>query len=211
MTTKRLLVIASSLLALVSFNAHAERMNFAFIQVTGLLNTDLENSFIDEDGDGLGIRGSWIYGPYAFSDIRYDDVDLTNDTESRSGSARLGIRNELDLRSPLRLDIYGMISLEAVELERGTTQLLSDEGVGIAGGLRFGPIEQLEGNLEYNFADYGNGKGQFLVLEGIWNIADWFAMTLEYRNGDYNIDNGPDIDRSDLNLGLRVLFGGDER
>ena len=211
MSISRLLFVSAALLALLPFSAQANRMSYGFVQITGLLNTDVENDNFEEDGDGLGIRGSWIMGPYLFMDGRYDDVDLTDDTESRSGSLRLGWRQPLDLRSPLRLDVYGMVSAEALELESNGTELINDEGVGLTAGLRFGPIPQLEAGLEYNFIDYGDDKGQFIALEGIWNVSDWFALVLEYRDGEYNVKNLPDVDRSDLNIGLRWVFGGDDQ
>ncbi|GEM_PF-3175709 len=212
MSIKRLLITAGSVLALLPLSAHADRMNYSYIQATGLINTDLESSGADADGDGLGLRGGWIMGPYLFADGRYDDVDLNNDTDARTGALRLGLRKSIEnLQSPLRLDIYGMLAVEAAEIESGATELLNDEGVGLVAGLRFGPVEPVEIGVEYNYTDLGDSSADFFAVEGIWNVSRWFGLVIEYRTGEYDVDGGPGIDRDDLNLGIRVQFGGDER
>lgn len=210
MNLKRLFISASAVALLLPFSAQAERMNFAYVQATGLVNTDLDGGTVDVDGDGFGVRASWIYGPYAFMDMRYDDVDLDNNTDSRSGNFRLGARTSIDIQSPMRLDIYGMLSLEAAEISRGSVEFLDDTGFGITGGARFGLIRELESNLELNYIDYGKDSAYFVTVEGIWNVANWFGLIMEFRNGKYDLKSGTDLDRTDFNLGIRWQFGGDE-
>lgn len=214
MDIKRPLFIASILLALLPLTAHAERMNFSYVQLTGLVSTDIESGNYESDGDGLGIRGSWIYGPYVFSDFRYEDVDLNKSGETRTASARLGARTSIDLQSPLRLDVYGMLAFEDVEVKQttgGNAAKIDNYGGGIVLGARFGPFYPVELGVEYSFTDLGQNDSQFFTIEGIWNAANWLGVVAEYRTGTYNLSTRPDIDRTDFNLGLRWQFGGDAR
>ncbi len=214
MDIKRLLLAALIFIPFLPFSAQAEPMNFAYLQATGLVNTELEFGGVSADGNGLGIRGSWIYGPYVFSDFRFDDADLNRGTSSQYFAGRLGLRTALDIRKPMRMDIYAMITAEDIDLERRiggtTTNLIDNTGAGVVVGGRFGPFYPIEVGAEYSYTDFGQNSSQFFSVEGIWNASNWLGIVLEYRNGTYELNTRPDIDRTDVNLGIRLQFGGDD-
>lgn len=209
MRIKPLFLVASTLAALLPFSAQAERMNYAFIEIGPQL-TDL-NDTVDTKGEGFSLRGSWIYGPYVFTDFRYEDAGLDGNVDITTANLRVGARTAIDnIRTPMRLDAYGMLSYEDVEITRGGTEFLDDGGLGVALGLRFGPIKELEFGLEVNYHDIGDSGAVFGVAEGIWNVSDWFAFVGTYRNGSYSLPGNNDIDRQDATVGFRIQFGGDE-
>ncbi len=213
MDIKRMFVLVAALFALLPISAQAERMNYAFVQIAPHL-TDLDGGY-DAKGDGFDIRGSWIYGPYVFSDIRYEDADLDGNGDSSRGLARIGIRTPIKLRVPYRLDIYGMLALEDIQIERtsGATKFeyLDDTGAGVVVGGRFGPLEFVELGAELSYTNFGGESGTFLGLEGIVNVSKWFALVGEYRIGTYDLDKFQNIDRQDATIALRWQFGGDPR
>lgn len=202
--------VAISVIAmLISFSAHAERMNYAFIEL-GPQFMDLDDA-ADADGTGVSLRASWIYGPYAFTDLRIEDTGLDNNIDITNANIRIGARMAYpNLRSPFRLDGYAMLSYEHVDITANNAEVLDDGGLGIALGWRFGPIEEIELGAELNYHDIGDGVLAG-VVEGIWNTSDWFAIVLTLRQSTYDLPGGGDLDRQDATLGFRFLFGGDEK
>lgn len=208
--------------------ALAEHMSYAFVQLNGIFDAEADLSGVSApatafngtfDGDGVGFEAGWIYGPYAFSDVRYDDYDLDGDTEGQELSARLGVRSQLPLQGTSRMDAYGAISFEDVEFERnliGTPGVEVDEnGFGVHAGLRFAPIKQVELNGELSYMDLGDVDGQFGTLGVQWNVSEYFALNLRYRTGDYDgstriagVKSDVTLDVDSLRLGVRLQWGG---
>lgn len=229
---KNLLAAATFTAAALPGVALAEHMSYAFVQLNGIFDAeaDLSSEFpapLDGlngrfDGDGVGFEAGWIYGPYAFSDVRYDDYDFDDGAEGQELSARLGVRSKFPLRDPLRLDGYGAISFEDVQFERravigGTpvTAEADDNGFGVHAGLRFAPIKYVELSAEFSFLDIGDFDGQFITAGVQWNISEWFALNLRYRTGDYDgsvnlgaTESDVTLDVDSLRLGARIQWGG---
>ncbi len=225
---KNLLAVAALMAAAAPVPALADQMSYAFVQLNGIFDAEADLSGVGApfdgsfDGDGVGFEAGWIYGPYAFSDVRYDDYDFDGDADGHELSARLGVRSKFPLIEPLRLDGYGAISFEDVEFERNVvvggvpvTAEADDNGFGVHAGLRFAPIKYIEFSGEFSFSDIGDFDGQFLTAGVQWNISEWFALNLRYRTGDYDgstdiggVSRDVTLDVDSLRLGARIQWGG---
>lgn len=209
---RNLLAAAALVAAGLPGVAYAKQMSYAFVQLNGIFDAeatleDLPPPFTalngaSVDGDGIGFEAGWIYGPYAFTDVRYDDYEFDGGLDFQEAAVRLGVRGKMPLQDPMRLDAYGAISVEHVEVE-GDTQT----GPGLAAGIRFAPIQYLELSGEFSYADLDTDNAQFLTAGIQWNIADNFALNLRYRTGEYESDFGT-LDVDSLRLGIRLQWGG---
>jgi hypothetical protein len=138
---RKWLVIPVALAGLLPAQAMAERMSYSYIQLTGLVDTDIKQGGSSESGNSFGARAGWIMGPYVFTDLRYDDLDYGSGIGGHEGEVRLGYRQDLLYQegSPERLDWYGMVSYEDLKVD----SVIDENGYGIHGGLRFSPSQWL--------------------------------------------------------------------
>lgn len=196
--------------------ALADPMSYAFVQLNGILDAEVEPEGITSaDGDGLGIEAGWIFGPYVFTDLRFNDYDM-GATEGEETSIRLGVRSRMNTSWP-RLDLYGMISYEDIKFDTIVRsfgsgvlfplELIDDNGVGLHAGARFSPINWFELLGEVAYIDVGKVDGEFLTAGVQVNTASWFALNLRYRTGEYS-GTGRDLELDSLIFGVRVQWGG---
>lgn len=210
---RNLLAAAALAAAGLPGTALAKEMSYAFIQLTGILDAEATLSNVPPpfaflngtklDGDGLGIKAGWIYGPYAFSELRFENYDFDSGVEFDESSLSLGVRSRLPLRAPLLLDAYGAIAVESIKFQDDS----GETGPGLRAGLRFSPIKYLELSAEYSYADLDVDNAKFWSAGIQWNVGDNFALNLGYRTGEFDSDVGT-VDVDSLRLGARLQWGG---
>lgn len=202
---KRWLVIPVALLSLLPAQAMADRMSYSYVQLTNLLDTDISVGSFDKGGDSFGGKVGWIMGPYVFADLRYDDLAYGSGLDGHEGEARLGYRQRLEYAEgdPQRLDWYGTINYENLKIDTVTDK----DGWGVNAGLRYSPARWLEVTGELGYLDYGSPHAMSYVGDIQLNTSRYFAFVFEYRKQVFS-NPGPDLDRKNFSVGLRLMFGG---
>lgn len=181
------------LLAAASTPALAEGPSYNFIEA-GYQEVELDDSFVDVDGDGFTLGGSvelaetWhAFASYGQTDF---DFDVELDEWAVGGGLHLPISSNTDFVFNL-----AYLNLEASALGFS----VDDDGFGAAVGIRSMLTDKFElaGNISY--ADLGDSSNEFSVSSQAWyNINDSFAVGL-------NIGASDDVVR--YGIGGRLYFG----
>ena len=185
--------------ALIAFSASASAQGFDYnFFSVGYQRMNLDDGFIDVDGDGFGIDGSFaindsffIFAGYGMGEFEEQGVTVDVDTLS----AGIGWHTPLTER----VDFVTGLSYEYVEVGASGFGSVDENGYGLGVGLRFQASDAIELNTGINYVDYGDGDdtgfGVGLLYGVSENIdigvsADWADDTSAYGlNGRFYFGN----------------------
>lgn len=184
--------IAAITLLIFAVPAMAQDLSYNYIEGS-FGKVELDDSFVDVDGDGFGIGGSFevadqfhIFANYNTTDFDFD-VDLD---ETRLGGG---------FHSSLSPNVDFVANLAWVRFDAsGPGGSVDDDGFGASVGVRAmaGTNVELAGAIEY--VDIGDGDDTSINGQAWYNFTEQFAVGLSIGLGD-------DITR--YGIGARVYFG----
>ena len=175
--------------ALIAFSASAGAQGFDYNYFSvGYQRMNLDDGFIDVDGDGFGVDGSFaindsffIFGAYGMGEFSEQGQSVDVDTLS------LGIGWHTPLTE--RVDFVTGVSYEYIELSASGFGSADENGYGLGVGLRFQASEAIELTGGINYVDYGDGDDTGFGVGMLYGIsenvdigvsADWAEDTSAY-------------------------------
>ncbi len=181
-----------SLLALAA-PAMADGLNYNYLEF-GYAEVDVDDSFVDVDGDGFFAGGSFEVGEstFVFADYRTADLDLGVDLDQ--------IFVGIGLHTPIgeNVDFVGSVSYVSVEASAFGLSA-DDDGYGASVGIRAMISDALELAGSVNYIDLSDsGDDTSIGAEAWYNFSDTFAVGLQADFGD---------DITQYGIGARLYFG----
>ncbi|MDJ0939423.1 MAG: hypothetical protein QNJ00_06640 [Woeseiaceae bacterium] len=185
-------VIATAVLLALGFSAHAEGPSYNYVE--GFYQRiNLDSGFVDVDGDGFAIGGSFEFGTMwqAFASYSMTDFDFNVDLDEFAIGA--GFHSGLSATSDFFLNLaylradasFGFLSAD-------------DDGYGIAIGVRSFVTPELELNASVGYVDFGDGDDYTFTGQGWYSVTERFAVGLTLGFAD-------DVTR--FGIGSRFYFG----
>lgn len=190
-------VLLGALLAL-PFAAAADGLSYNYIQLDWVADTELDGGGGSVDGDGFDISGVFsinesVYLLGNYEDVSYDGAGA--DLDLQSIGFGIGVHSNAYTGG---IDVFGNLTYENIELEVPGLFKADGNGFGLEIGARTALGASAEGYISYEYNDIDDGEANFFKLGGNFAINPNWAITAEYRTGDYE-----DLDRDDLRIGLR--------
>ena len=158
--------------ALLVFSASAGAQGFDYNYFSvGYQRMNLDDGFIDVDGDGFGIDGSFaindsffIFGSYAMGE--FEEQGITVDVDTLSAG--------IGWHTPLtdRVDFVTGLSYEYVDVGASGFGSVDENGYGLGVGLRFQASEAIELNGGINYVDYGDGDDTGFGLGLLYGVSE---------------------------------------
>jgi hypothetical protein len=188
---RRILSGLAALAAALPLASHADVMDYSFAEV-GYVDTSLDTSGDDVDGNGFALRGSLAVNPNFFVFANYQDLDFDFDVDASllevGGGGRWPLSDKIDL--------VGKVGIVKAEIDVGP---FNDDDDGFLLGARVrgvvAPKFELEGGFDYRDIDVGDETT--IVLEGRYFFIDNVAGGLSVGIGD---------DVTSLGLNVRLTF-----
>jgi len=184
--------------ALIVFSASAAAQGFDYNYFSvGYERLNLDDGFVDVDGDGFGLSGSYslnesffVFGGYGMGEFKEQGVTVDVDTLS----AGIGWHTPLSEQ----LDFVTGLSYEYVDL--GVTGLgSSDEsGYGLGVGLRYQASDAIELNGGISYVDLGDSDDTSFGLGLLYGVTE---------NIDIGVSGDWADDTSAYGLSGRFYFG----
>jgi opacity protein-like surface antigen len=185
--------------ALIAFSASASAQGFDYnFFSVGYQRMNLDDGFIDVDGDGFGVDGSFainenffIFGAYGMGE--FEEAGQSVDVDTLSAG--------IGWHTPLtdRVDFVTGVSYEYVELSAAGFGSADESGYGLGVGLRFQASDAIELNGGINYVDYGDGDDTGFGVGLLYGVsenvdigvsADWAEDTSAYGlNGRFYFGN----------------------
>jgi len=188
---KRATLIGSLLLALMPSLSFAE-MRYSGFEVS-FVDVELDSSFVNVDGDGLEIAGSYAMNDRLFLLGEWQDQSLDFGIDGTALEFGAGINHALGPD----LDFVGTLSYVDIEVElAGFTA--DDDGLALGGGIRsrVGTSFEIDAGLRYvDFDESGSDTG--VAVSGRYYFTDKFAVSFGTDLND-NADT--------LRVGFRAEF-----
>jgi len=156
----------------------------------------------DSDGPVLGVDGSAelvpnvnLVGSYSHSFLDNADLDMV----SLGG----GLHTDLNYDRNIRIDAFGTLTYEYINLDPDRGPNADDSGFGIRGGLRAKFENNLEANASLGYVDYGSIDGPVAEFGGLYSLPrnENVALSLSYRYFDFD---GAELDQ--LLAGIRFYI-----
>ena len=177
------------LTALLVFSASAGAQGFDYNYFgVGYQRLNLDDGFIDVDGDGFGVEGSFavsdsffLFGDYGMAE--FSEQGQTVDLDALS----LGIGWHTAISD--RMDFVTGVSYEWAEVSAAGFGSVDDSGYGLGVGLRFQASDAIELNGGIDYVDYGDGDDTSFGLGLLYGVtenidigvsADWADDTSAY-------------------------------
>ena len=188
---RRILSSLAALAAALPLAGHAETMNYSYAEL-GYVDTTIEASGDDIDGDGFALRGSLAVHPNFFVFADYQDLSFDQNVDTSllevGGGGRWPLSDKIDL--------VGKVGIVKAEIDVGR---FDDDDDGFMLGARVrgvvAPKFELEGGFDYRDIDVGDETT--IVLEGRYFFIDNVAGGLSVSIGD---------DVTSLGLNVRMTF-----
>jgi opacity protein-like surface antigen len=187
------------LTALLAFSASVSAEDFSYNYFSaGYTRINLDDGFVDIDGDAFGLNGSYeinesfyVFAGYGMGEFK--EAGITVDLDSLS----IGIGWHTPLSD--RVDLVTDLSYEYIDLS-ALGQSVDDNGFGLGVGLRFAATDNVELNAGINYVDFsdggndtGFGVGALFGVSDNIDIglsADWADDTSAYGiNGRFYFGN----------------------
>jgi hypothetical protein len=188
---RRILSGLAALAAAVPLASHAEAMDYSYAEV-GYVDTNLDTSGPDVDGNGFALRGSLTVNPNFFVFAGYQDLNFDFDVDA--SLLEVGGGGHWPLTD--KIDIVGKVGLVKAEVDVGS---FNDDDDGFLLGARLrgvvAPKFEVEGGFDYR--DINVGDETTIVLEGRYFFIDNIAGGLSVSIGD---------DITSLGLNVRMTF-----
>ena len=181
------------LLAALSTPALAEGPSYNFVEVA-YQEVELDDSFVDVDGDGFALGASLELAETWHAFISYANTDFDFDVELDE----LAIGGGLHLPMTSTTDfVFNLAYLDAEASALGIS--VDDDGFGASVGLRSMLTEQFELAANLAYADLGDSDNEFSI-----NGQAWYSFTDNFAVG-LNVGASDDILR--YGVGGRIYFG----
>ena len=181
-----------SLLALAS-PAFADGLNYNYLEA-GYFEVDVDDSFIDVDGDGIAIAGSFEVGESMFVVAEYGTADLDFGVDLDELKFGLGVHTPVGDNA----DFFGTVSYVSVEASALGVSA-DDDGFGATVGVRAMVSDAIElaGQVEYiDLSDSGDDTS--------FGGSAWYYFSDNFSVG-VKADFGDDV--STYGLAARLFFG----
>jgi len=187
----RILCGLAALAAALPLASHADVMDYSYVEL-GYVDTSLDTSGDDVDGNGFALRGSLAVNPNFFVFAGYQDLDFDFDVDASllevGGGGRWPLSDKIDL--------VGRVGIVKAEIDVGQ---FDDDDDGFLLGARVrgvvAPKFEVEGGFDYRDIDAGDETT--IVLEGRYFFLDNVAGGLSVAIGD---------DITSLGLNVRMTF-----
>ena len=187
------------LTALLAFSASVSAEDFSYNYFgAGYTRINLDDGFVDIDGDAFGLNGSYeinesfyVFAGYGMGEFEEAGVTVDMDT----------LRAGIGWHTPLsdQVDLVTDLSYEYIDLSAFGVSV-DDNGFGLGVGLRFAATDNVELNAGINYVDFGDGGDDtgfgigalFGVSDNIdiGLSADWADDTSAYGiNGRFYFGN----------------------
>jgi len=185
--------------ALLAFSASATAQGFDYSYFSvGYTRMNLDDGFIDVDGDGFGLNGSFEVGESFFifagySAGEFEEQGITVDLDSLNAG--------IGWHTPLsdKVDFVTGLSYEYIDVS-ALGQSIDDNGIGLGVGLRFQASEAIELNAGINYVDMGDGGDDTGFGVGmLYGVSE---------NVDIGISGDWGDDSSAYGISGRFYFGG---
>lgn len=189
---RRILSSLAALAAALPLAGHAETMNYSYAEL-GYVDTTIEASGDDIDGDGFALRGSLAVHPNFF--VFADYQDLSFDQNVDTSLLEVGGGGHWPLTD--KIDLIGKIGIAKAEIDAGPFDA-DDDGFLLGARLRgvVAPKFELEGGFDYRDLDEA-GDDTTIVFEGRYFFIENLAGGLSVSIGD---------DVTSLGLNVRLTF-----
>ena len=169
--------LKSLILVLASFSvttALAESPSFNFIQV-GYQSVELDDGFIDVDGDGFALGGSFEIGQNMFGFASYGKTDFDFDVELTQLQVGFGARTGISENT----DFFARVAYVEAEVSAPGFIPADESGYGLGIGVRSNVSDLIELYGEIAYVDLGDGADSTAFGGGIWfNLNESFALGL---------------------------------
>ncbi|MDH3988260.1 MAG: porin family protein, partial [Gammaproteobacteria bacterium] len=185
--------------ALLAFSASASAQGFDYNYFSvGYQRLNLDDGFIDVDGDGIGLSGSFelnesffIFAGYAMGEFK--EQGITVDVDSLN--AGIGWHTPLSET----LDFVAGLSYEYVEVGASGFGSEDENGYGLGVGLRYQASDAIELNAGINYVDLGDGDDTGFGVAMLYGVSESVDIGLSADWGD---------DSSAYGISGRFYFGG---
>lgn len=177
--------IAMAALAL-PIAAHAEQFSYSYVDLAHFPKAKIDGGSVDEDGDGLQLRGSLPVYQNFFAFAEYQSLNLDQNVDARrflvGGGGHWPINN--------KIDIVGRLGIVNYKVD---TRNVDDDDTGIFVGARVRavvmPKLEVEGGVEHQHVDvFGLKNDTYLVGEARYNFTpQWSAGAIVNVGGDTNL------------------------
>lgn len=184
--------------ALIAFSASAGAQGFDYNYFSvGYQRLNLDDGFIDVDGDGFGVDGSFainenffIFGSYGMGE--FEEQGITVDVDTLSAG--------IGWHTPLtdKVDFVTGLSYEYVDVGASGFGSVDENGYGLGVGLRFQASEAIELNGGINYIDYGDGDDTGFGVGLLYGVSE---------NVDIGVSADWAEDSSAYGLNGRFYFG----
>lgn len=179
------------LIGLLPVAAAAEGFDYTFAEVA-YMDTELDTSGVDVDGDGLGIGGSFAVNDRYFVFGSYSSLDFDFSVELNQLIIGGGFHTPL---SPT-MDFVGKLAFVDAEVDTNFGDV-SDDGLGISAGVRARAGDAVEWEAGLDYTDVADSDLS-ARLDGRYYFTDVFAA-----GAGVTLDN----DVTTFRLGVRIEFG----
>jgi outer membrane autotransporter protein len=171
-----------------------ESFSYSNIEVS-YVKTEIDD--FDVDGDGFKLGGSFEFTENFFGFASYQDIDYDLDVNGKQTTVGVGFAWPLSST----LDVTGGLSYEDFEVDLdGGEGSFSDDGFGLAVGLRGKFTETLEWTGAVKYTDLGGGSD-----DTTFSVGGRYYFTPAFAAG---IDLGTNDDGTTWGIVARYDFGG---
>ena len=191
-----ILVLIAVMLAapMLAAPAMAEGLSYNYLQA-GYQRVELDDDFLDVDGDGFGIGGSFEIGRNAYVFANYGTADFDFGVDFNELGAGIGYHMSVGTQT----DFVASIGYIRGEAEAPGSPSVDDSGIAASIGLRSMVTDKLELFGSINYADLDDSGDETSVGAGMWySVTDAFALGVSAGVGD---------DTNSYGLGARLYFG----
>lgn len=163
-------------LALPALAQAATEPRYTYAEI-GYVNVDFDD--VGEDGDGLGIGGSYALHRNVHLVADYADIDLGGRADATTYSLGAG------LNFPLRpgLDLVGRLRWIDIDIDT-RNRSRNEDGYGLEGGLRTMINPQLELNGFVRYIDLDRRDDMTLLIGALYGVADNLALGADLEFSD---------------------------
>lgn len=184
---------AGALLVMMSAPALAEQPSYDFFQLTWQ-TVELDDSFIDVDGDGFGLSGSFEVGQDWHIIAGYSDIGLDFGVDLKEFGIGAGYHTEIAPNTSLFANLL-WVNFDVSASGFGSAD---ESGLGASVGIRSNVTDKVELAGSISYVDLGDGADGTSFGVGAWyHFTDAFSLGVV---GDF------DDDVTALGLGGRFYF-----
>lgn len=165
-------LFAGALLVVMSTPALAEQPSYDFFELTWQ-HVELDDSFIDIDGDGFGLSGSVEIAENWHIIAGYSDLGLSFGADLTEFAIGAGFHTAISDNT----SVYADLAWINIDVDTGTFGSADDSGVGAAVGIRSFVTDSVELQGSLSYVDLGDGLDGTSFGAGAWyHFTDAFAL-----------------------------------